>query len=279
LLLRPLLRPTAAINDARTSELAVYRDQLRELETDLARGIISASEADAARNEIKRKMLAVAPAPNASRDPKRATRLTIVTVGAGIPVLSLGLYLSVGRPDLPDKQFSPAQAAAQQQAAQVADIETMAARLAEHLKKNPSDPQGWRMLGLAYANLDRAADAAKALEHAVALDGSNADLLAQYGEALVRVADGLVTPEAQGIFQRTLAIDPKEPRARFYRGLSLEQQNKPEEALAAWVSLLRDAEAGAEWMPAVRQRATELAVKLKLDPAKEIPGATSPPPR
>jgi cytochrome c-type biogenesis protein CcmH len=90
LLLRPLLRPTAAINDARTSELAVYRDQLRELETDLARGIISASEADAARNEIKRKMLAVAPAPNASRDPKRATRLTIVTVGAGIPVLSVG---------------------------------------------------------------------------------------------------------------------------------------------------------------------------------------------
>ena len=276
LLLRPLMRPAATINDARTSELAVYRDQLRELDSDVARGIISASEADAARNELKRKMLAVAPSPKMARAPQSAARLTVIAVGAGLPVLALGLYLSVGRPDLPDKQFSPAQAAAQQQAAQIADIETMTARLAQHLKSNPNDPQGWRMLGVAYANLDRAADATKAFERAVSLDGRNADLLAQYGESLVRAARGVVTTEAEEVFQRTLAIDPKEPRALFYRGISLEQQSKPREALAAWVSLLRDAEPGAEWMPAVRQRAIELAVKLKLDPEKEVPGVTSP---
>jgi cytochrome c-type biogenesis protein CcmH len=273
LLLRPLLQPPAAISDARTSDLSVYREQLRELEGDLARGLISPAEADAARTEIKRKMLAVAPAPEAAHNPQRAARLARVAVGAGLPMLALGLYLSVGRPNLPGKDFSAVPTEAQQQTGQIGDIETMAARLAERLKTNPTDAQGWRMLGLAYANIDRAQDAAMAFERAVALDGKNAALLAQYGESLVRVSNGLVTPEAENIFERTLAIDAKEPRAQFFRGLALEQHGKPKEALAAWVKLIREGQADAEWLPAVRQRAVELAVKLKLDPGKEVPGA------
>ncbi|MEQ1867558.1 MAG: c-type cytochrome biogenesis protein CcmI, partial [Micropepsaceae bacterium] len=275
LLLRPLIRPPAAISDTRSSDLSVYRDQLRELEVDLARGLISPAESDAARTEIKRKMLAVPPAPEAAHTPQRAARFARVAVGAGLPVLALGLYLSVGRPNLPGKDFSAAPTEAQQQTGQIGDIETMAARLAERLKTNPDDAQGWRMLGLAYANIDRAPDAAKAFERAVALDGKNAALLAQYGESLVRVKSGLVTPEAEKIFERTLEIDAKEPRAQFFRGLALEQRGKPKEALTVWVKLIREGQADAEWMPAVRQRAVELAVKLKLDPSKEVPGATA----
>jgi cytochrome c-type biogenesis protein CcmH len=199
-----------------------------------------------------------------------------LALGAGIPLLAFALYLPVGRPDLPGKEFSAVQAETQRPAGQLPDVETLAARLAEHLKKSPGDAQGWRMLGLAYASLDRSTDAAKAFERSVALDGKNAAGLAQYGESLVRVAGGTVTPEAEKIFDRTLAIEPKEPRALFFRGLALEQHDKPKQALAVWVKILRDGNVEAEWAPALRQRAIELAVKLKLDPSKEIPAAASP---
>ena len=278
LLLHPLLRPPAAVSNARSSELAVYRDQLRELEADIGRGIISPSEADAARIEIKRRMLAVTPAPGAASDPRRAVRFLGVVVGAGMPVFAFGLYLMVGRPGLPGKEFSAAMVETQLQARQPPDVETLAARLAERLKENPGDAQGWRMLGWSYASLDRHADAARAFERSVALDGKNPEALAHYGESLVRVAGGLVTAEAERIFDRALALDPKEPRALFFRGLALEQHGKPRQALAVWVKILREGNAEAAWMPALRQRAIELAVKLKLDPAKEIPGAVRPSP-
>ena len=271
LLLRPFLRPGAAVNEARTSELGVYRDQLRELDADLARGIIAAAEAESARLEIKRKMLAVAPVREAARNPQRVTRMLGVLVGAGVPALALALYLMIGQPGLPGRDFS----SEPPEAPQTPDVEKLAADLAERLKLNPSDAQGWRMLGWTYTALGRHADAVKAYERAVALDGKNADTLAQYGEALVRAADGVVTAQAEAIFERARAITPHEPRAGFFLGLALEQRGKSRQALGAWVKIIREGQADAAWMPALRQRAIELAVKLKLDPLAEIPGVTS----
>lgn len=279
LLLRPFLWPAAGISDGRSSDLAVYRDQLSEVEAELARGVISPSEADAARNEIKRKMLAVAPSPGLAQDPQRAARLLRLAIGIGVPVLGVGLYLAVGQPSLPGKEFAGPSLLlpeSQPQAGQLPDVETLAARLAERLKKTPDDAQGWRMLGWSYASLDRNADAAKAFERSVALDGKNAAVLAQYGESLVRVANGVLTAEAEKIFERSLAIDPKEPRSLFFRGLALEQRGKSKQALAVWVKILRDENVQADWIPALHQRATELAIKLKLDPAREVPALKSP---
>jgi cytochrome c-type biogenesis protein CcmH len=141
------------------------------------------------------------------------------------------------------------------------------------LKQNPTDPQGWRMLGWSYFHLDRFADASKAFEHAIALDGKNVELRSQYGESVVRAAGGLVTPEAEKIFDAALAIDPRDPRAQFFRGLALDQRGKSREALALWVKILREGKADADWVPALRERAVALAVKLKLNPVKEVPGA------
>ncbi len=270
LLLRPFMRPGALINETRTSDLAVYRDQLRELDADLARGIIAPAEAEAARLEIKRKMLGVAPVREAARNPQRVTRLLAVIVGAGVPTLALAVYLMIGQPGLPGQEFSRVPL----EVSQAPDVEKLAADLAERMKQNPSNAQGWGMLGWTYTSLGRTADAVKAYERAVALDGKNADVLAQYGEALVRAADGVVTAQAEAMFERALAISADEPRARFFLGLALEQRGKSRQALAAWVKLIRDSQADAAWMQALRQRAIELAVKLKLDPLAEIPGAT-----
>lgn len=284
LLLRPLSRSALPVSDARSSELAVYRDQLKEIDADLGRGLISGTEAEAARIEIKRKMLSVAPSPAATRDPQTAARRAMMVVGAGVPVLGLVIYLIVGQPNLPGQVFVKQNAAASEDVAAavtpsepLADVDTLVTRLAERLKQNPDDPQGWRMLGWSYFHLERFADASKAFERAIALDGKNAELRSQYGESVVRAAGGLVTPEAEKIFDAALAIDPSEPRAQFFRGLALDQHGKSKEALSLWVKILREGKADAEWVPALRERATELAVKLKMDPAKEVPGASAAP--
>src|SRR5262245_54185372 len=91
LLLRPFLIPTA-VSDTRSSELAIYRDQLRELETDLTNGLISPAEADNARNEIKRRILSVACASEASHKPQHAARALGVVVAVAVPVFALALY-------------------------------------------------------------------------------------------------------------------------------------------------------------------------------------------
>jgi cytochrome c-type biogenesis protein CcmH len=152
----------------------------------------------------------------------------------------------------------------------------MVVRLAERLKNNPDDAQGWRMLGRSYVYLERFEEAGKAFERAIALDGGNAALRAEFGEAAVGAAGGRVTPQTEKLFDDALKIDPKEPRAQYFRGLALQQNNRPKEALALWVKIIKEGHADAEWMPGLRQRATEIAVQLKLDPAKEIPGAPRP---
>jgi cytochrome c-type biogenesis protein CcmH len=244
----------------------------------LTRAAISPAEAEAARNEIKRKMLSVAPAAKIGNDPMPAARALRLALGGGIPALALGLYALVGRPDLPGSTFDPSAGknSAQSQPASLPDVETLAARLAERLEKNPDDAQGWGMLGWAYASLDRHAESIKAYERAAALDPKNAALLSLYGEAVVRAAGGEVTPEAETIFDRALALNPADPRAQFFRGLALEQRNKPREALAQWVKIIREGKADDAWLPALRARAVELAIKLKLDPAKTVPGAQAP---
>jgi cytochrome c-type biogenesis protein CcmH len=272
LLLRPLLSEAPAIVETRPSELAVYLEQLRELDNDLSRELISPDEADAARNEVKRKMLAVAPAVATVRDPRRAVHLARAVVGAGVPLLAAGLYLAVGRPDLPGSATAVS-AGTESQSAQVPGVDAMVASLAQRLKNNPDDAEGWRMLGRSYAYLEQFDEAANAFERAILLDGRNAALRAEFGDATVRAAGGRVTPQAEKIFDDALAIDPKEPRARYFRGLALEQHNKPNEALALWVKIIGEGPADAEWIPALRQRATDLAVRLKLDPAKEIPSS------
>jgi cytochrome c-type biogenesis protein CcmH len=278
LMLRPLFGANTPLVEARRSELAVYRDQLGELEADLERGIISANEVDAARLEIKRKMLAVA-APSATpHQPSRIAAPLRMALGIGLPVAAVVLYTAIGRPDLigtqdrPTGLLLPEAPATQSAGAQLPAVETLVERLAQRLKTSPNDAKGWKMLGWSYAHLEKFDQAAQAYEKAVTLDPKNADLRSQYGESVVRAAGGTVTGKAETIFDGALALDPAEPRALFFRGLALDQHGKSRETLALWVKIIRDGDADAEWMSDLRKQATALALKLKLDPAKAIPG-------
>jgi cytochrome c-type biogenesis protein CcmH len=268
--LPPLLKGAKPIA-ASDSDLAVYRDQLKEVDVDQVRGLISAAEADAARIEIKRRILALAPSGTPARETPRGAKVLALVVAVAVIGGSVGMYLMLGRPDL---QAQPYDAGRAQQAADddmLRQIDSMVERLAERLKQQPNDAEGWRMLGWSYVQLGRIDEGVEALKRAVALNAESGALRSLLGEALFRQAGGKVTPEALAAFEEAVKRDAKDPRARFYIGLGQLQAGKDREALATWVAIIRDGPPDAEWLPAIRAAARDVAVKLKLDPKVAVP--------
>lgn len=268
LTLPPLLRQPNTTG--RATDLAVYRDQLKELEADLERGLISTAEAEAARNEVKRRILATSE-PQARSHATTPSRPAAIAVGVAIVALSLATYFALGSPTLPSR-FYDANAESNASSNQMlAEINGMVEGLAAKLKSQPNDAKGWRMLGWSYIQLGRVKEGIDALARAITLDPENAALRSQYGEALVQDAEGTVTPDALAAFEEALKRDAKDPRARFYKGVALVQSGKENEALDLWTQVIREAPADADWLPGLRAQAQELATKLKLDPKTTVP--------
>lgn len=272
----PLQRRTE--NAAGDPALAVYRQQLSEVDADRDRGLISASEAYAARAEIERKILALPEQNQTQRDPLPAARRVRMVAGVALPVIAAGLYLSIGQPNLPGQDFAArpsdlllTASTAPAEPARLDGVETMVVRLAERLKREPDDLEGWQLLGMSYASLERFPEAAKGYQRAIALAPQDAALRALYGETLVNAAGGKVTAEAAKAFDAALVRDAKETRALFYRGVSFEQSGQPQQALAVWTALLRNGDPKSPVMSEVRDRASALAQRLGRPFADEPP--------
>jgi cytochrome c-type biogenesis protein CcmH len=268
--LPPLLKGAKAIA-ASDSDLAVYRDQLKEVDADEGRGLISAAEAEAARIEIKRRILALAPSAPAARETPRGAKVLALVVAFAVIGGSVGTYLLLGRPGLPAQPYDPVREQQTADGDMLRQIDSMVERLADRLKQQPNDGEGWRMLGWSYIQLGRVDEGVEALKRAVTLDAQNGALRSLLGEALFRQAGGKVTPEALAAFEEAVKRDAKDPRARFYIGVGQMQAGKDREALATWVAIIRDGPPDAEWLPAIRAAAREVAVKLKLDPKVAVP--------
>jgi len=266
--IRPLLQPENE-QAASSSSLQVYRSQLVEVDADLARCIISTAEADAARVEIKRRILNIEEAPDRVSGP-RVSRSIAVASGLLCAGLAAMLYAQLGRPLLPGKPYSLQQEQAAVSEAATNELDAMIAKLTSHLATSPEDLQGWRALGWAQMQTGRAAEGVKALARAAELAPKDAAVLSMYGEGLVREADGKVTPQALAIFERVIAIAPADPRARYYKGLQLMQDGKLKEAFEIWVVVIKESPPDAEWLPSIREQARELAVKINVDP-KTVP--------
>ncbi len=114
------------------------------------------------------------------------------------------------------------------------------------------------MLAPVYLQLGRFDDAVKAWHNALRLNGATAEREADYGEALVAAANGLVTADAQGAFTRARALDPGHAKARYFLGLAAEQDGRRAEAAALWRGLLADAPADAPWLDLVRRSLARL---------------------
>ncbi|MFB0693462.1 c-type cytochrome biogenesis protein CcmI [Agrobacterium pusense] len=266
-LMYPLMRKTEAPQTRRDGEVAVYRDQLAELDRERAAGLIGQTEADYARAEIGRRLLAAAEAeeqPGKETRPRRhnlaASLITIL-----LPALGLCLYIWNGSPEVPDM---PLEARLEKPGN---DMNLLVARAERHLAQNPDDGAGWEILAPIYFKMQRLGDAELAYRNALRILGPSAERLTGLGETLVAGNDGIVIEAARDAFAEAEKLKPGNPRARFYLALSLEQAGKAEEARAAFTQLAADAPAGAPWLPLVREHIARTGGETK--PA--APGPTA----
>lgn len=253
----PLSRPRAVADPARETGLAVYRDQFAEIDRDRARNLIDEAGAQSARAEVARRLLAAddrRAAMKPLRDSTPRRRSVALLALFGIPTVSLGLYLLIGSPDLSGAPLSARLAALPERQ----DIALLVRRVEEHLAEAPDDGRGWEIVAPIYLRMGRAADAAKARANALRLLGPTATREADLGEALVAEAGGMVTAEARAAFERAGALDAKDPKARFFRGLAAEQDGSAEEAKSIWQALLQDAPADAPWRAVVQSALSRL---------------------
>lgn len=288
LLLLPLLRNRGGAADDRAAyDLEVYRDQMDELERDVSRNLITSAQADAAKTEIGRRMLATAhnaaghhsggqnsksgehPKPVSSGS-LMLTRILAALMIIGVPLGTLAMYGSVGRPDAPAQPLASRNLDAER-GGPSADMLAALEKLRSGLEANPDDPQGWTILGQAYARMGRLSEGAAALRKAVELAPDSVEVLGAYGEVLVSNNGGTVPAPAVEVFDRILTLEPREPRARFFTGLARQQAGDRQGALERWRSLIAESPADAPWVPVVRSHLTQLAQDLKLDPAQIIP--------
>ena len=249
----PLSRSASA--SAGGSEAAVYKDQLAEVERDVAAGLIGVSEAEAARVEIGRRLLA---ADGQRELPARSNlvlrRASVVVALVGLPVAAVMFYLALGSPRLGDFPLASR--------ARTADVnqplENMVAQVVAHLEKNPADARGWTVLAPVLARLGRYDDAVGAYRNVINYAGDSAERRADLGEALALVAGGVVTAEAKAEFERAVAQDAEEPRANYFLGLAAEQDGRKADAAAIWRAVLAKAPADAPWRPLVQDALTRV---------------------
>lgn len=277
-LLWPMLRRRSVPGDAADFDVEVYRDQLRQIDKDHGDGQIDDREAEAARAEVGRRLLAADARRSTSQDkPARKPEWSaIAAVGILVPVCALLLYSDLGAPGLPGFPFGERSARGGDR---TPELQVLATQLRDHLEGEPTDLRAWSMLGQTYTRLGEYATAARVYEKALGLDGGNVDLMAGRAEALVLADKGVVSSEAAGVFERILEKAPGNPRALFYLAVADEQNGRLKEALTRWSALLERSPPGAPWLAMARQRAAQTATALGLDPAKALPQATTAAPK
>jgi cytochrome c-type biogenesis protein CcmH len=238
--------------------LAIYKDQLTELERDVASGVLGEAEAENQRTEVSRRLLMASreqdySAPSKSRFPKALVLI--------VPILAAVLYWHLGKYNMPDVPRAERLAAAETSN----DFEAMIARVEAQLEKQPDDVEGWQLLVSNYLNLGRFGDAANAMAQIIRISGPSSVLYADMGEALVYGNNGLMTAQSVAVFDEALKLDKNNAKALFYRGLGLAQEGKVAEAKATFQNLLANAPADAPWKKAVEQQ------MAKLDPNGAAP--------
>lgn len=250
-LARPLLRPLSAPAPAGAYNAGVYRDQLEELERDLERGVLGEQEAKAARLEIERRLIASSP-PVAAEDGKTAgaAKVAALAVGGGVALFAAVTYLTIGHPGAPDQPFLTRtdKGVAGEADAMHAQMDDLVRQLGDKLKERPDDATGWALMARSLMRLERAPEAVDAYKRAIALTkGADGKLAAEYAEARVIAADGVVDPEARRIFEHMLSVEPGSPQARYYLALAKSQSGDPAGALRDWRALLADTPPDAPW--------------------------------
>jgi cytochrome c-type biogenesis protein CcmH len=258
LLLRPWRRKAAA-EAAASAEVnaSVLRDQLREIDRDLAAGTLSPEDHAQARADLQRRVLedtTEAPVRAASAAPFGMGRTALLLVVA-LPLASAGLYAWLGTPAALDPT------AEKQITAE--DVDRMVAGLAAKLEANPDDTRGWIVLARSYRALRRIPEAEAA--YARIGDALNKDptLLVEYADVLATRAMGNFSGRPAEMVQRALQLDPDNVPALSLSATTAYNSGDMRQAIAHWQHLQKlippESEDGKWLAEAIKQVSAEMA--------------------
>lgn len=271
-----------------TYDLKVYRDQLADVDCDVARGVVGAQDAERVRTEISRRILAADPKGRASK-PRIQTRPTLLGAFIALALVagSIALYAKLGQPGYGDLALADRIAFAQEMretrpSQQSAEDSLPAAPLPEGLSdeylglldklrttvaERPGDLQGHQLLAQNEANIGNFTAAAAAQKDVLRIMGGDADAkeIGDYAEFLVLAAGGYVSPEAETALRAVLAQDTMDERARYYIGLMMIQTGRPDIAFRLWDELLRRGPEDAPWIGPIRDQIMPIASLAGID--------------
>ncbi|WP_241250497.1 c-type cytochrome biogenesis protein CcmI [Paragemmobacter kunshanensis] len=295
-----LLRARSEIATAAEFDLKVYRDQLAEIDRDIARGTLPADEGERQRVEVSRRLLEADRA--ASRASRAASRDGLM-LAAGLIVLVLGssywVYTRLGAPGYPDlplaERFAQSDALRASRPPQ-AEMEATAAasrpapiqpdaqfaglmeKLRAAVAERPDDARGLELLAANEARLGNLPEARAAMENLIRVKGdqATADEHAALAELMIMAAGGLVSPEAESHLARALTLEQRNATARYYYGLMTAQVGRFDRTFALWRPLLDEGPPDAPWIEPIRAQIEDVAMRAGIDftlpPAAGLPG-------
>ena len=282
-----LLRARSDVQSAAAFDLKVYRDQLTEVDRDLARGTLPADEADRLRTEVSRRLLEAdrslqAGAPGTSRGGIAIAAALILALIGG----AFWTYARLGAPGYPDLPLAArfamsdemrANRPSQPEMEAAADLPapiTPDAEFAELMEKlraavtdRPDDAQGLELLAANEARLGNLAAARIAMENLLRVkgDSATADDHAALAEVMIMATGGLVSPEAEAALTQALTLDPANPTARYYYGLMAAQVARFDRTFALWKPLLDQGPPDAPWIAPIRAQIEDVAARAGVE--------------
>jgi cytochrome c-type biogenesis protein CcmH len=263
-LLWPLLRRDDAAIDRADGAIAIFHDQLGEVGRDAERGIISSAEAEAARTEIKRRMIATDKTRGPAAAGGASGRKLLVACALAAPLAGAALYMQLGTPGVPSVPF--AERAAEQTEAQ--NLEKLVAQLRTKLESEPDggETRGWELLATTYGNMGRYKASAYAFSRIVEREDATSATWSQYAEALITAENGTVTRAAEIAIARAVELDPMNPAGTYYAAVAMDQAGRTEEARQSLLDRLELEIAPTPWMSFYLGQVNRMGAKIGLEP-------------
>ena len=249
-------------DERKEANIAVYRDQLSELDSDLRNGIVSDEQYGQDREEIERRLLEDTATSKTTKTvtAPAVARNTAYLLGIGLPLVAVIFYLNVGSPnslsETPQVASAPRQSAAPQERSQE-QIAANVDKLAQKLQSNPNDPQGWTMLARSYSSMERWSDATGAYAKATEQSPNNADLWAEYAFATAMGNGRSLEGKPMELINRALKVDPQNAKALQLAGSAAFQAKDYKKAIDYWERILKQVPAGSEVGQAITERIDE----------------------
>lgn len=278
-IIRPLMRPPTEPPAAAEADIAVYKDQLKEIAADEARGTLASGEAESARAEIARRLLRVSHDDSKSDAAGRAatrTRFAVpvsLATAIALPAISLGLYLAYGDPGLPAQPLSERLA----EANDPRKPNDLIAKVEQRLREHPEDGTGWDVIAPVYYGMGRYSDAADAYQKAIRLIGEDPRRLQGFANARIRMENGIVPDDAHKALERILVLNPQAIEPRIWLALAKEQDGRLADAAADYKELITKAPTDAPWRPILIARLAKLDPKTAAAFANEQKEASAAP--